>query len=78
MEDIAHALGVPLFALAFYGTDDPRAEPLRPVCEQLLAAAKERVSTDVGDERRSTITDRSLMAPGGAPASPTTDPRRPS
>lgn len=27
LEDIAHALGVPLFVLAFYGTDDPRAEP---------------------------------------------------
>ena len=57
LEDIAHALGVPLFVLAFYGTDDPRSEPLRPVCEQLLAAARERVNVDIGDERRSIITD---------------------
>ncbi len=78
LEDIAHALGVPLFVLAFYGTDDPRSEPLRPVCEQLLAAARERVSVDVGDERRSTITDRSVMSPGGAPALPTDESHRPS
>lgn len=54
------------------------AEPLRPVCEQLLAAARERVSSDVGDERRPTITDRSVMATDDAPASPTATPRRPS
>lgn len=78
MEDIAHALGIPLFVLAFYGTDDPRSEPLRPVCEQLLAAARERVNSDVGDERRPTITDRSVMATDDAPASPTATPRRPS
>jgi len=49
-----------------------------PSLPTLLAAARERVSTDVGDERRPTITDRSVMATGGAPASPTATPRRPS
>lgn len=78
LEDLADALGVPLFVLAFYGVDDPRAEPLRPVCEQLLAAAKEKASAEVGDERRSTISDRSVMAAGGPPAEPRPRPRRPS
>lgn len=71
-------VGVPLFVLAFYGTDDPRAEPLRPVCEQLIARARQQVSANVGDERRSTITDRSVMSPGGATAPPTDEPHRPS
>ncbi len=36
------------------------------------------VSANVGDERRSTITDRSVMSPGGATAPPTDEPHRPS
>jgi len=51
--------------------------PSLPTMED-IAHARERVSSDVGDERRPTITDRSVMATDDAPASPTATPRRPS